>query len=197
MSCLLLLSGGLDSTCVAAWKRPQHCLGIDYGQRAAVAERRAATAVAAHLRLPFTHITVDASEIGAGLMARRSSTTGRTPEWWPYRNQLLITAAAAWAVSRGYSEVLAGTVAGDGDRHADGRQEFYDAITALLAIQEGGMTASAPAIDLTTPQLIVRSGVDDTALGWTHSCHANNYPCSQCPGCIKRADALVETGRLH
>lgn len=197
MSHVLLLSGGLDSTCIAAWQRPEHCLGIDYGQKAAAAERRAATAIAAHLGLPFTHVKVDASEIGGGLMARRPATTGKTPEWWPYRNQLLITAGAAWAVARGYTKVLTGTVAGDGDRHADGRQEFYDAMTALLSLQEGGVTASAPAIELSTPELIAASGVDDAALGWTHSCHISDYPCSRCPGCTKRAEALAEAGRLQ
>lgn len=197
MSRVLLLSGGLDSTCIAAWQRPEHCLGVDYGQKAAAAEQRAATAIAAHLELPFTQIKVDASETGAGLMARDPITTGKTPEWWPYRNQLLITVAAAWAVTRGYNEVLAGTVAGDGDRHADGRPEFYDAITGLLCLQEGGVTASAPAISLTTPELIATSGVDDATLGWTHSCHVSDYPCSQCPGCKKRAEALAKAGRLQ
>lgn len=197
MSRVLLLSGGLDSTCIAAWQRPEHCLGIDYGQKAAAAERRAATAVAEHLELPYTHIKVDASEIGGGLMARRPATVGKTPEWWPYRNQLLITVAAAWAVARGHTEVLAGTVAGDGDRHADGRQEFYDAITAVLSLQEGNVSASAPAIGLTSPQLIEASGVDDAALGWTHSCHVSDYPCAQCPGCTKRAEALAAAGRLQ
>ena len=197
MSKVLLLSGGVDSASIAAWLQPDHCLGIDYGQAAADAEQRSASAIAAHLQLPFTHIRVDASAIGGGLMSAHPSKSGATPEWWPYRNQLLITLAAAWAIAQGYDEVLAGTVAGDGDRHADGRPEFYAAMAAVLQTQEGGLGVSAPAIHLTTPELINTSGVDDATLGWTHSCHVSNAPCARCPGCMKRAEVLSQTARLQ
>lgn len=97
MTQLLLLSGGLDSTCLAAWLRPDHCLSVDYGQRPAQAEQHAAAAVAGQLDIPVTHIKVDASAVGCGLMAGdnfqpdATSAAVPTPEWWPYRNQLLIT----------------------------------------------------------------------------------------------------------
>jgi 7-cyano-7-deazaguanine synthase len=198
VSRVLLLSGGLDSTSIAAWQRPEHCLGIDYGQRAAAAEKRAAEAVASHLGLDFSHLSVDAAAIGGGLMARKNyRLEGRTPEWWPFRNQLLITVAAAWAVVRQIDEVLIGSVSGDGDRHADGRREFYDAMTTVLRLQEGSISVSAPAIELTTATLIEVSGVDDTTLGWTHSCHVADLPCRRCPGCLKRAEVLEEAGRLR
>lgn len=197
MSKVLLLSGGVDSACIAAWQRPDHCLGIDYGQAAAVAEQRSGSSIAAHLDLPITHIRVDASAVGAGLMVARPSASGTTPEWWPYRNQLLITLAAAWAIAHGHDEVLAGTVAGDGDRHADGRPEFYEAMTAVLQTQEGHLRVSAPAIDLTTPELIEASAVDDATLGWTHSCHTGNVPCARCPGCTKRGEVLLRAERLQ
>lgn len=197
MKRVLLLSGGLDSTCVAAWKRPEHCLGVDYGQRAAEAERRAASSVCRQLGLPYAHIVVDASAVGTGAMARASTTVGFTPEWWPYRNQFLITVAASWAITRGYAEVMVGSVAGDGDRHADGRQEFYAAMSEVLRIQEGGLSVRAPAIALPAPDLIEASGVNDATLGWTHSCHAGNIPCTRCPGCLKRAEVLASAGRLQ
>lgn len=196
MSQVLLLSGGVDSACIAAWKRPDHCLGIDYGQKAAVAEERSAAAIAAHLDLPFTHITVDASAASAAIPSPWPMTDDDVL-WWPFRNQLLITLAAAWAVAHGHREVLVGTVAGDGDRHADGRQEFYDAMSALLQAQEGGLTVLAPAISLSTPELIRMSDVDDSTLGWTHSCHVSDVPCGRCPGCTKRSEVLVRAGRLQ
>jgi 7-cyano-7-deazaguanine synthase len=194
---VLLLSGGLDSTSIAAWQRPEHCLGIDYGQRAADAEQRAARAIAADLVLPYTHIRVDASAVGGGLMARESTSVGDTPEWWPYRNQFLITVGAGWAVVRGYDEILVGTVSGDGDRHADGRQAFFDAMTAVLQAQEGRLSVASPAIHLTASALIQESGVTDVTLGWTHSCHVANLPCGRCPGCVKRAEVLAHVGRLQ
>lgn len=197
MTRVLLLSGGLDSTCIAAWLRPEYCLCVDYGQRAAAAERRAADAVTRQLNLPIAHITVDASAVGGGLMADGQAAGGPTPEWWPYRNQLLITLAAAWGISRGVDEVMLGTVADDGDRHADGTQGFLDAIAALLRLQEGNLTVSAPSRHLSTEQLLLHSPVDDTTLGWTHSCHQGDIPCGHCPGCLRRDAALAAAGRLR
>jgi 7-cyano-7-deazaguanine synthase len=197
VSKVLLLSGGLDSTSIASWLKPERCLGINYGQKSAAAELRAGAAIAGDLGLAFEHVTVDASAIGGGLMSGSQGFSDGSPEWWPYRNQLLVTVAAAWAVTRGHDEVLVGTVAGDGDRHADGRPHFYDLMNELLRFQEGHLSVSAPAIGLTATELIDVSGVSDRALGWTHSCHVSNIPCNRCPGCVKRTQVLTAAGRLQ
>ncbi|WP_158375174.1 7-cyano-7-deazaguanine synthase [Cellulosimicrobium cellulans] len=199
MSRLLLLSGGLDSTALAAMTRPEHCLGIDYGQVAAQAEHRAATQVAVELDLPFTHLHVPAGAVAAGLMSGDTTfaaVDGVAPEWWPFRNQLLITLAAAWGVTRGFTEILLGTVASDGVRHADGTPEFRAAIDHLLRLQEGAMRVSAPAADLTTDELLTLSHVPESVLAWTHSCHRANLPCANCPGCVKRTTTLHRAGML-
>ena len=44
MKTALLLSGGMDSIAIAWWKRPDIALTLDYGQQAANAEIKAATA---------------------------------------------------------------------------------------------------------------------------------------------------------
>ena len=197
MSRLLLLSGGLDSACIAAWLRPELCLSINYGQRPATAERRAADAVARQLRILIAHVTVDASAVGSGLLVSDQETAGRPSEWWPYRNQLLITLAAAWGIGRGTHEVMLGTVAGDGERHADGTPAFLESMAALLRVQEGRLTVSAPAQDLQTEELLLRSQIDDATLAWTHSCHRDNIPCGDCPGCRKRVATLTAAERLR
>lgn len=193
MTTLLLLSGGLDSTAVAAMTRPDHCLTVDYGQIAADAERRAATQVAMELGLDSTAIRVQAGVVGAGLMAKDPKTgipDGIAPEWWPFRNQLLITLAAAWGVTRGVTTIMLGTVANDGARHRDGTEEFLDAVDALVSLQEGGIRIAAPAAHLSASELLRASEVPERVLAWTHSCHRANLPCTHCPGCIKRAETL-------
>ncbi|MDO2969869.1 7-cyano-7-deazaguanine synthase [Mycobacteroides abscessus] len=200
MSELLLLSGGLDSAAVAAMTAPDHCLFIDYGQIPAVAEQRAATQIAADLALPFDAIDVPAAHLGGGLMAgqdRAAGPAGVAAEWWPYRNQLLITIAAAWGVQRGFSTIVIGTVASDSTRHADGTTEFLTTIDTLLSLQEGGIGVRAPAAHLSAAQLIAASGASDALLGWTHSCHRANLACARCPGCLKHAQTLAQAGRLQ
>jgi 7-cyano-7-deazaguanine synthase len=199
---MLLLSGGLDSAATAAMTRPDHCLHIDYGQTPASAERRAAGQVAVELGLPLDVVSIPAREIGAGLMADPASgaymrPAGTSAEWWPYRNQLLITIGAAWGVCRGFTDVLIGTVASDGARHADGSRDFLIYVDQLLALQEGNVHLKAPAAHLGADELLVKSGVPDSVIWWTHSCHRANLPCGNCPGCIKRADTLRRAGRLQ
>jgi 7-cyano-7-deazaguanine synthase len=195
---VLLLSGGLDSTALLGLARPALALFVDYGQRPAAAEGRAAAAVASALSAELETVRVDLREIGAGLLRDDAPAPGSpSPEWWPYRNQLLVTAAAAVAVRRGLGEVLTATVASDGQRHADGTAEFYDALDAVLRIQEGAVRVRAPAIAMTSAELVTSSGVGDEVLGWTVSCHRGDLPCGSCPGCWKRDKVLLELGRMR
>lgn len=199
---LLLLSGGIDSAALAAWKRPDRCLFVDYGQAPAAGERRAARQVASALNLPLDELHVDCSPVGSGLLAggqsdRRPAGGQPSPEWWPFRNQLLVTLAAAHAVHVGAATVIAGSVAPDGQRHVDGTPAFYHQLDSLVAMQEGSVRVSAPAADLQPVDLLERSSVTDAVLGWTHSCHVDDLACGTCPGCVKRRDLLAEARRLQ
>lgn len=192
---LLLLSGGVDSTALAAICRPEQMLFIDYGQRPAEAEQRAATQIARLLGLSLTTLNLDLRPLGGGLLLNEQARPDApSPEWWPYRNQFLVTAGAAIALQRGLSQVLIGTVLGDGDRHADGTAAFYAALNELLRLQEGNMSVAAPGIDRTTEELVAASGLGADVLGWTVSCHRSNLPCGDCPGCWKRARVLRAAG---
>jgi 7-cyano-7-deazaguanine synthase len=198
---VLLLSGGLDSTALAAWLQPEAALWIDYGQRPAAGERRAAQAVAAQLDLPLHAVTVDAGAVGLGLLTRDPERDPGargvpSPEWWPFRNQLLVTIAAAWAWPRNYRQLLVGSVSTDADRHADGTAVFFQALGQLLAVQEGGLTVQAPAVAMTTEELVTASGAPDSLLAWAHSCHVSNLACGACPGCVKHERVLRGLRRL-
>ncbi|MEZ0355396.1 7-cyano-7-deazaguanine synthase [Mycobacterium sp. SA01] len=200
MSRVLLLSGGLDSAAVAALERPEHCLFLDYGQLPATAEHRAARQVAADLGLAFSALTVPLSTLGSGLMAGNGDATnpaGTSPEWWPYRNQLLITVAAAWGVLRSFDCVLIGTVNSDSARHADGTSEFVAVMDNLLSLQEGALRLRAPAARMDSAELVSAAGLPDAVIGWTHSCHRANLPCANCPGCRKHTEVLRKIGWLH
>lgn len=194
---VLLLSGGLDSTALAALTRPTLCLAIDYGQRSAAGELRAAAAVCRALRLNLSTLTLDLGGLGGGLLKDEDALPGApSPEWWPYRNQILVTAAASVALQAGLPQVLTGTVAGDGARHIDGRPAFYQALDCLIRMQEGGIRVRTPAITETSAELVLRSGLTEDVLGWTVSCHRASFPCGDCPGCWKRTKVLSDLGIL-
>lgn len=215
---VLLLSGGIDSAALASLVRPAWALVVDYGQRPAVAEVRAARAIAGHLGIRIAQLTVDLASVGSGLLLRESPPdssadedgSGRTfanvpspsPEWWPLRNQLLCTLAAAWALGRTSKDgaplrqVLTATVQSDGARHVDGTLAFYDALDCVTRMQEGGIAVRAPAIHLSAVELVTVSGADEGLLGWTHSCHRSESPCAACPGCWKREQVLMDLKML-
>lgn len=205
-----MLSGGHDSIALAAWLRPAACLTIDYGQRPVEGEMRASRAAASALGLPWHTFRVDLTPVGSGLLHDDEATDARSepiggeqasgapsPEWWPYRNQLLVSLAAAWALPRGFDELLVGSVASDGARHKDGSAGFYDRLDDLVAFQEEHLRVTAPAVGLTTVDLLQASGVDDAVLGYAHSCHIAVYPCGMCPGCRKHHDVITTSGRFQ
>jgi 7-cyano-7-deazaguanine synthase len=196
---VLLLSGGLDSAALAALRRPRTCLTIDYGQVSARGELAASGAICAELQLDHRAITVAAHELGSGLLAGEDDPQDQrpSPEWWPFRNQMLATFGAAWAVMHGHDLVTIGSVATDGERHVDGRADFYERLDAVVAIQEGHVRIEAPAVRRTTIELIEAAQLNDSILAWTHSCHASAIACGQCPGCEKRLAVLERLGRLQ
>ena len=190
MSELLLLSGGIDSSAIAAWRRPACCLTIDYGQRPATAELEAAREICRALGLNHEVERVPINDFGTGMLAGKpNSASSPHEEFWPFRNQFLITLGAMYAMSHSLSTVLIGTVRNDG-RHRDGSVGFLKQISELTAYQEGQISILAPAIGLSSVDLVGVSGITPSVLGWTHSCHNSHVACGNCPGCRKHAETM-------
>jgi 7-cyano-7-deazaguanine synthase len=191
----LLLSGGMDSTCLAYWQRPGVAITVDYGQKAAAGELRAAAAVCGALTIEHLVIRADLSALGSGDLAGAAPLAmANVSEWWPYRNQMLVTLAAMKCVSVGADILTIGALRTD-DAHVDGRLQFVQALDALLAMQEGGLRLEAPAIGLSAAELVVKSGIPDDVLAWAHSCHVSDYACGECRGCRKHYETLRELQR--
>ncbi len=188
----LLLSGGMDSIAVAYWKRPEIAITINYGQKAAEAETSAAAQVATELNLRHEILKIDCTSIGSGDMAGTDPLErAPVPEWWPFRNQLLVTFAAARGMSLGVTEIMTGSVASD-KSHADGRPEFYHALDRLVALQEGEIKVSAPALSMSTTELVRIAKVPRSLLAWSHSCHTGNLACGGCRGCLKHYEVTKD-----
>ncbi len=181
----LLLSGGMDSLAVAWWLRPEVGITLDYGQLAAEAEIAASSAICNLLQIEHHVISIDCRSVGSGDMAGgQADAHAPASDWWPYRNQMLVTLASMKAISLGVKTLYLGTVKSDGS-HRDGTPEFVEAISQLMVIQEGEMTVEAPAIGLSTAELVRVAGVPSSVLAWAHSCHKSNVACGNCRGCNK------------
>jgi len=181
----ILLSGGIDSVALAYWKQPAFSFTIDYGQRPAQAEIHAAKQVSKYLGIRHQIISVDCSQLGSGdLLNKKPLSVAPVDEWWPYRNQLLVTLACMKGISIGIKKLIVGSVSSD-DVHKDGSPEFYKSLSSLISYQEGGISIITPAINMTTIELISTSNIPESLLLWSHSCHKSNSPCMKCNGCNK------------
>lgn len=190
----LLLSGGMDSIALAYWKRPELAITINYGQKPFLAELKASKEVARVLGMEHIVLDIDCSSLGSGIMSEKGVLSiAPTQEWWPYRNQLLVTLAAMKVIHLGVNELMLGTVKTD-SIHKDGTKSFYEDIDSLMTLQEGAIHITAPAIDMTTEELICVSKVPESILLWAHSCHISNHPCGTCPGCIKYREVRRNLG---
>lgn len=194
MKTALLLSGGMDSIAIAWWRRPALAITVDYGQRPALAEFRAAASAAEAMGIEHLTVKADLSALGSGDMAGAEPLSmAPVTEWWPFRNQMLVTLAAMKAVAHGVQRLLIGTLKTDG-LHADGRSDFVTTLDVLLRLQEGGLQLEAPAIELTSAELIRTSDVPMEILAWAHSCHVGIHACGICRGCQKHYQTLMELG---
>ena len=190
----LLLSGGMDSFALTYQERPDFAVTIDYGQRPATAEICAARILTDRLNIEHVTISADLSALGSGDLASVPALEDApASDWWPFRNQLLITLAAMRLIQNGVSRLLIATVGSD-SIHRDGTKEFVKNICQLLAMQEGAMLVEAPAIDMSTIDLIKQSGIPYSLLAWAHSCHTSNIACGKCRGCIKHREVVSELG---
>lgn len=192
----ILLSGGMDSIALAYWMNPEVAITLDYGQRAAEAEITAASQVANILGMEHHVLRIDCSSLGSGDLVG-TTPIGNAPvsEWWPYRNQMLVTLALMKAIQLGVCELMVGSVKTDA-QHADGTAAFYEQLSKLVQMQEGSIKVTAPAIDMTTVELVKQSGIPENILMYAHSCHTSNHPCGRCHGCTKYMYVKEQLGIL-
>jgi 7-cyano-7-deazaguanine synthase len=187
----ILLSGGIESTAIAYWLRPDFAITVDYGQPSFAGEMQAAKTIASVLSIP--HECVSVSPYPPRTPTPRPPTESHSI-WWPYRNQLLVTLAAIALAERGVSDIYVGLV--KGDIFKDCTPAFVDTLNRLLAMQERPVKVVAPARRLSTLELLKKSEIPYEMLGATTSCHVGVLPCGRCAGCTKAAKAKWEYKQL-
>ena len=180
---VLLLSGGLESSALAYSEKPDLCITINYGQPPAAGEIRSARAICSELDLEHQAISVPAYSKFMETRPVEGSSL-----FWPLRNQLLVTLAGIQVASFGRSELILGLVADD--IYGDCRAEFISGLNGVLDAQQAELSVVAPAIGLSTLQLLIKSGVPKELLSLTLSCHVADYACGRCAGCLKSKAVL-------
>ena len=207
---VLLFSGGMDSTTLLWWLRergpdvPVEAVSIDYGQRHRVELERAEelarlAGVRAHKRLELNLNSIGGSPLTDGGLAVPEAAAGRQVDTVvPLRNMLLVTAAAAYAETRGIEDLYIAPVRDDYDAYRDCRRVFYDGLQEALrlgATRETPFRLHTPFVDKWKTQVValgLRLGVP---YALTHTCYAGTRPaCGRCDACAERLGAFAANG---
>lgn len=208
MKIVVTLSGGLDSTVLAAYLKDQghelRAVSFSYGQRHERPELMAARNVAGHLDIPHRVLSLNGvlgniNPDSSQLLATNPAT--RVPEGHyaednmkatvvPGRNLLMIAAATAYAASYDCHAVAMAAHAGDHPIYPDCRPDFLMAAGNATAL---GYSTNLlfPFADQTKTD-IVRTGHQLGApLASTWSCYnGGEHHCGRCGTCVERAEAF-------
>lgn len=208
---VLLLSGGLDSTTVAAMLnregREFSALTVDYGQKHS-RELESAKRVASHFGVK-EHIimTLDLTKIGGSALTDRgievpdSGGEGIPVTYVPARNTIFLSLAVAFAEARDADSVYIGANAVDYSGYPDCRPEYIEAFNRLVEVAvkrtvEGStLRIIAPLMKMSKAE-IIRAGEDIGApyeLSW--SCYrGGSRACGRCDSCRLRLKGFAEAG---
>jgi 7-cyano-7-deazaguanine synthase len=210
MHCVLL-SGGLDSTTLAAWIAANHpgepveAYTFLYGQKHAV-ELEAARAVAAaygltHHAIELTPIRGSAlTEAGIPLPEGRdlASAAGVAPTYVAARNLLFLARMAAVQDASGPGVLWLGVHHDDHTGYPDCRPEFVEAVDQAVRLgTRHELRVRAPFVHWSKAE-IIRWGLEHgVPYELTHSCYQGRRPaCGVCDTCQARLAAFAAAGAV-
>lgn len=204
---LMVLSGGMDSVTMLYEyaNRIDLAVNFSYGSNHNARELECARWHCAHLGIEL--VEIDLSFIGEYFYSSLLEGADAVPDGEydfdsmkstvvPFRNGIMLSAAAGLAESRGLGCVMIANHAGDHALYPDCRQGFIDAMAK--AISEGTyehIKLFAPYTLLTKAQIAERGKVYGVDYSKTYSCYKGREKhCGKCGTCIERRQALAEAG---
>jgi len=219
MKKIVLLSGGVDSTtCLAVALQgcePEDVLAVNmyYGQKH---QREIASArrIAAYYGVEIMEVDLSAifaksdcslligsnNAIPHESYAEQQRETGGVPvsTYVPFRNGLMLSAAASIAVSVGASQIYYGAHADDaaGNAYPDCSVRFTEAMNRAIYEGTGGkVNIIAPFVTF-NKAAVVKKGLElGVPYKMTWSCYeGGEKPCGKCGTCIDRANAFKANG---
>jgi len=209
MKVVVLCSGGMDSVTALHWARAHHdvaaAVSFDYGSKHNHREIPLAAAQARLLGVPHRVIPLDF--IGRLFASDLLQGGGDIPEGHyaddnmkrtvvPFRNGIMLAAAAGLAESAGAAGLVIAAHTGDHTIYPDCREDFMAAMGEAMRLGTyAGIRLLRPFITLTKGGIAAegaRLGVD---FAQTWSCYKGGViHCGRCGTCVERREAFLEAG---
>ncbi|WP_022678972.1 7-cyano-7-deazaguanine synthase QueC [Sandarakinorhabdus limnophila] len=210
---VVLLSGGLDSTTVAAMAHAQGwrilALTIDYNQRHRIELEHAARVAEAlgaerHIVLPLDLTGFGGSALTADIDVPKGGVEPGIPVTYvPARNTIFLSVALGWAEAAGARDLFIGVNALDFSGYPDCRPEFIAAFEAMAntatkaGVEGEGFKVHTPLMTLDKAGIIAAAQAVNAPLHLTWSCYdptPAGTPCGLCDSCRLRAKGFAEAG---
>lgn len=209
-NCLVLLSGGQDSTTCLFWAKTQWedvvVLNIWYGQRHEV-EIEAAKKIAHLANVPYYDFNTDLFQrIGGSVLleegdisAQHKIANNLPASFVPGRNIIFLTIAAAIAYKHQIPNIVTGVCETDSSGYPDCRYATINALETTLRLgMEYPFMIHTPLMyrnkKETVEMAMALPGCME-ALAYSHTCYEGKVPpCGKCPACILRTKGFLEAG---
>jgi 7-cyano-7-deazaguanine synthase len=214
--CIVLLSGGLDSTTCLAIAKSQgydcYTMAVDYGQRHR-SELMASEKVSKHFgAIQHKVIKIDLRAIGGSALTADIDVPDHEDledennipiTYVPARNTIFMSIALGFAETIGANDMFIGVNAVDYSGYPDCRPEFIDSFEkmanfATKAQVEGGkFTIHTPLMKLTKSDIIKQGADLGVDYGLTVSCYqadAQGRACGHCDSCYYRKLGFEQAG---
>lgn len=218
-ACVVLLSGGLDSTTILAIAKAAgytcYALSFSYGQRQTI-ELHAARQIATQFGAVAHRIDhLDLASLGGSALTDHSIpvpkdrshdtiSQSRIPiTYVPARNTIFLSHAMAWAEVLGATEIFIGVTAVDYSGYPDCRPAFIDAFERMANAATGHESAQPPVWRIHAPLMhwskaqIIQHGMSlGVDYSMTHSCYdpIGDRACGRCDACSLRRQGFANAG---
>lgn len=203
--CIVLLSGGLDSTTVLAIAKKEFeiiALSFDYGQRHKF-ELESAELIAKNNSVhTFQTITIDLAQFGNSALTddiavpKNQEIGDDIPVTYvPVRNTIFLSYALAYAEVNHIYDIFIGVNALDYSGYPDCRPEYISAFENMANLGtkftqgDKKITIHTPLIDMTKSEIILKGVELGVSYRDTHSCYdpsSKGLACGECDACSLR-----------
>ena len=214
---IILMSGGLDSTTVAAIAIKQgfklHAVGFDYGQRHKIELEKLREAIKqfpeilSHKVIPLNLRDIGGSSLTSDIDVPKNKygkyATTIPNTYVPARNTIFLSIALGYAETLEVSDIFIGANAVDYSNYPDCRQEYLTAfenmanLATRMGVEGKKLKIHAPLMQMGKAEIIktgITLGVDYSN---TLSCYdpdINGISCGNCDACSIRLGAFKEVG---
>ena len=210
-TCIVLLSGGLDSTTVLAianQKFSVHTLSFDYGQRHKF-ELESVKKIISYFKINnHKTIKIDLGQFGQSALTDnidvpKNSEIGKEIPitYVPVRNTIFLSYALAYAEVNEIYDIFIGVNALDYSGYPDCRPEYIQSFEKMSNLGtkftqgDRKIKIHTPLIDLTKSNIIKKGNELGVDYSITHSCYdpsIDGIACGECDACILRKKGFLE-----